>query len=280
MLKRSLVALAVLAVLFGLTACSKKEKEEKAAASEPAKPAINPEEMVYVQAGDFIMGTDSKDPLDALANPQHKVNLPAFYIDRYEITNNQFLDFSIKTSYEAEGIKEGKDWHLFFAPEKGLFPVVYITWKDASEYCKSIGKRLPTEEEWEKAARGPNGNAYPWGNEWMDGKSNTAEAGFRNPGAIGQFEDTSFYGVHDMLGNVQEWTGSWYSTYKGNPKKDPKSGEKYRVARGLSSRFMGKRGHLWNRIAFPPTALYDTGCRCAKDATAEDIAKEDAKPKK
>jgi formylglycine-generating enzyme required for sulfatase activity len=280
MLKRSLIAFAVLAVLYSLSACSKKETKEETAATEPAKPAINTEEMVFIPAGDFILGTDSKDPLDAIANPQQKLSLPAFYIDKYEVTNAQFLDFSIKTSYTGEGAKEGKDWRLFFTPDKGMFPVVYITWNDAEAYCKSVGKRLPTEEEWEKAARGPNGNAYPWGNDWVDGKSNTAESGLRNPSNIGQFEDVSNYGVYDMLGNVQEWTASWYTTYKGNPKKDPKSGKTYRIVRGLSSRYRGKLAHLWNRTAFPPNALYDTGCRCAKDATPEDIAKEAAKVKK
>jgi len=76
-----------------------------------------------------------------------------------------------------------------------------------------------------------------------------------------------------MLGNVQEWTGSWYITYKGNLKKDPKSGHTLRVVRGLSARYQGKKGNLWQRSAWPPEALFDFGCRCAKDATPEDAAK-------
>ena len=150
---------------------------------------------------------------------------------------------------------------------------MYITWKDAEAYCKSKGKRLPTEEEWEKAARGPNGFGYPWGNEWAEGRANTYEAGLGKPADIGQFDDVSPYGVHDMLGNVQEWTASWYKTYKGNPKKDPNSGEQFKVVRGLSSRYKGKVAHLWERTAYVPTALFDFGCRCAKDATPEDVAK-------
>lgn len=270
MIRKGFIVLVVLTVVFGLIACGKKKQAEGEAASETAKPAVVPGEMVLIPAGDFIMGTDIKE---SVAYPQQKLNLPAFWIDKYEVTNSQFLDFSIKTSYTGEGAKEGKDWRLFFTADKALFPVVYITWNDAAEYCKSVGKRLPTEEEWEKAARGPNGNAYPWGNEWIDGRSNTYEAGPTKPVAVGEYNDVSNYGVHDMLGNVQEWTASWYSTYKGNPKKDPKSGEKLRVLRGLSARYRGKLGKLWERVAYPPAALYDFGCRCAKDATPEDVAK-------
>ena len=274
MLKRVLIVLTVSSVLCCLGACGKKEQqaESPAATSEvETKPAVVPGEMALIPAGTFVFGTNNKE--SAIANPEQKVNLPAFWIDKYEVTNSQFLDFAIKTSYTGEGAKEGRDWRLFFTPEKGLFPVVYITWNDASTYCKSLGKRLPTEEEWEKAARGPDGKVYPWGNEWMENQSNTSEAGFKNPVAVGEFNDVSSYGVHDMLGNVQEWTGSWYTTYKGNPKKDPKSGQTLRVVRGLSSRYRGKMGHLYDRSAFPPTALYDFGCRCAKDATPEEAAK-------
>lgn len=268
MMRRGFVVLAVLTVIFGLSACGKKKQEESEAVSETAKPAVVPGEMVLIPAGEFIMGTDISK--DHVSYPQHKVNLPAFWIDKYEVTNSQFLDFSIKERYTGEGAKEGKDWRLFMTPEKAYFPVVYITWNDADAYCKSLGKRLPTEEEWEKAARGPNGNVYPWGSDWAENRSNTYEAGITKPVAVGQFDDVSFYGVHDMLGNVQEWTASWYSTYKGNPKKEEK---KLRVLRGLSSVYRGKMGKLFERVAYTPAALYDFGCRCAKDATPEDVAK-------
>jgi formylglycine-generating enzyme required for sulfatase activity len=265
------VFIIILAVLLGLNACGKKESAEQTeTATETAAPAIVPGEMVLIPAGEFILGTNEKD---SIAYPEQKINLPAFWIDKYEVTNKEFLDFSIKTGYQGEGAKEGRDWRLFFTPEKALYPVVYITWNDAAAYCKSLGKRLPTEEEWEKAARGTDGRRYPWGNEWMNNRSNTSEAGLGTTAEIGQFDDVGPYGVHDMLGNVQEWTESWYVTYKGNPKKDPKSGHTLRVVRGLSYRFKGKEGSLWVRSAWPPQALYDFGCRCAKDATPEDVAK-------
>jgi formylglycine-generating enzyme len=274
MLRSAITVIIIATLMLGLSACGKKEAaEETGVATEPAAPEIVPGEMVLVPAGDFIMGTD--DP-KSNAYPKQTVNLPAFWIDKYEVTNSQFLDFSLQTGYQGEGAKEGKDWRIFFAPatpEKALTPVVYITWNDAAAFCKSLGKRLPTEEEWEKAARGTDGRTYPWGNEWVPNRSNTSEAGILKPGPIGQFEDVSPYGAHDMLGNVQEWTGSWYGSYKGNPKRDPKSGKTLRVIRGLSAHYRAKLGNSWERSAWPPEYLADFGCRCAKDATPEDVAK-------
>jgi formylglycine-generating enzyme len=270
MIKTGFTALIVLAVICGFSACSKKESQEEAVVTEAVKPAVVPGEMVLVPAGDFVVGTDNKEDL---AYPQHKASLPAFWIDKYEVTNTEFLDFSLKNNYAGEGAKEGKDWRLFITAETGLHPVVYITYNDAAAYCKSLGKRLPTEEEWEKAARGPNGNRFPWGNEWSDGRSNTYEAGSTKPGPVGEYEDVSSYGVHDTLGNVQEWTSTSYAPYKGNPKRNPDATDKMRVVRGLSARYKAKPGGLWIRSAYVPEALYDFGCRCAKDAAPEDAAK-------
>jgi len=271
MLRRGLVLFAVLAVLCSLSACGKKEKQEESkAAKETAKPAIVPGEMALIPAGEFVFGTNDKD---SKAYPQQKINLPAFWIDKYEVTNAQMLEFTANTGYVGEGDKENKSWRAFFTMDKGMVPVMYITWNDANAYCKSQGKRLPTEEEWEKAARGPNGNVYPWGNEWAEGRSATSEAGYREPKAIGEFDDVSFYGVHDMLGNVQEWTSSKYGPYKGNPKADPLAAQNLRIIRGLSFRYKARMGHLWDRSAFPPSLLADIGCRCAKDATPEEAAK-------
>jgi len=274
-MRKSFSIFVTLVLVFALSACGKKDKSTEkngavTATSEATAPAATPGEMVLIPAGEFIMGTDDKA---SLAYPVHKVNLPAFWIDKYEVTNTQFLDFSIKESYAGEGAKQGRDWRLWFTPDKAQFPVVYVTWNDAAAYCKSAGKRLPTEEEWEKAARGTDGRAYPWGNDWQDNRGNTAEAGYRKPMAVGEFDDVSPYGVHDMLGNVQEWTASFFSTYSGNPKRDPSSGQSHRVVRGLSSNYRGKYAHLWDRIASEPSALYAFGFRCAKDATPEEAAK-------
>ena len=267
-----LSALLCLLLLLLIGGCAKKEEpaSTETAAPAPATPAIKPGEMVLIPAGESILGANDKD---TAAYPEQKVNLPAYWIDKYEVTNAEFLDFAIKTGYQGEGAKEGKDWRQFFTPDKARYPVLFITWNDAAAYCKSLGKRLPTEPEWEKAARGPNGFRYPWGDKWEAGKSNTYESGLREPTAIAQYEDVSPYGAHDMLGNVQEWTESWYKAYKGNSKSDTNFGERFRVVRGASSRIYGSRAHLWDRSAYLPKSLYDFGCRCAKEATPDEAAK-------
>jgi formylglycine-generating enzyme required for sulfatase activity len=192
--------------------------------------------MVLIPAGEFLMGSNDTGPQkdNYLAYPEHKVDLKAYWIDKYEVTNLQFLDFTTQKKYSS---KDGAKWRLFFTPDTAMAPVVSISWNDAEAFCKSQGKRLPTEEEWEKAARGTDGRRYPWGNEWIDNKANTHETGNSKPVNIGQFEDASPFGVHDTLGNVQEWTGSYFNAYKGNPKPNEKMGTKIRVLRGLATNY-------------------------------------------
>ena len=271
------VFIILLSVILALSACGKKEEPagEKAGseAAAPAVPVVVPGEMALIPAGEFILGSDDKT---SISYPVQKINLPAYWIDKYEVTNMEFLDFSLKTGYVGEGAKEGRDWRAFFTPatpEKARLPVVYISWNDAATYCKSAGKRLPTEEEWEKAARGTDGRKYPWGNEWINDRANTWEAGRSKAVPIGEYADVSDYGVHDMLGNVREWTGSWFVNYKGTLKTDPHSGKQWRVLRGLSYNLKAKLGDLSMRSAYQPEALFDFGFRCAKDATPEDAAK-------
>jgi formylglycine-generating enzyme required for sulfatase activity len=271
MLRKVTLVIAALSLALCFAACAKKEEPAPQVAAVPDKPPVVLGEMVLIPAGEFILGS-SEDKTNA-AYPEQKINLPAYWIDKYEVTNSQFLDFAIKTGYQGEGAKEGKDWRQFFTPEKAKYPVLFITWNDAKAYCEAQGRRLPTEEEWEKAARGTDGRRFPWGNTWDPVKSNTYESGLRDPQEVGKFEDISSYGVHDMLGNVQEWTSSWYKPYKGNTQKSENFGERYRVLRGASARMYGSRAHLYDRSAYLPKSLYDFGCRCAKDATPEEAAK-------
>ena len=280
MIKKTTYALALLLIGFALAACSKPEEatpQEEPVAADQA-PAIVPGEMVLIPAGEYSIGTNEKDPSDPKQNtnayPEHKVKVPAFWIDKYEVTGMQYLDFSVKTSYQPEGAAEGKTWRTFFSTEKPNVPVTYLTWKDADEYCKAQGKRLPTEDEWEAAARGPEGFRFPWGNEWIDNKANTYDSGYGVPVDIGKFDDVSPSGVHDMFGNVQEWTSTVYKAYRGNPKAGASEFNMgYKVLRGLSSRYKGgKLLGLWLRAAWQPNMLADFGCRCAKDATPEEAA--------
>lgn len=273
MQRKVVFILSALLLILALAACGKKEeaKPTTETSSAPEKPAFTPGEMVLIPAGEFILG--SNDDKESSYYPEQKVKLPAYWIDKNEATNTEFLDFAVKTGYTGEGAKEGKDWRQFFTPDKARYPVVFITWNDAEAYCKSLGKRLPTEDEWEKAARGTDGRKYPWGNTWDATKTNTYESGLRDPNAVGKFPDTSPYGVSDMLGNVQEWTSSWYKPYKGTLRRDQWFGERAKVVRGLSARMYGSRGNLSMRSAYVPKSLFDFGCRCAKDATPEEAAK-------
>ena len=268
MFKKGLLAMLALSVMCCMTSCGTKESEEfdDFDWEEPVVSNAVPGEMVLIPAGEFLMGSSGKANDDETRSfPEHKVTLPAFWIDKYEVTNDEFMEFSVMNSYPGEGAAKGSDWRMFATIGKEYVPVVYVTWNDANEYCKAKDKRLPTEQEWEYAARGPNGNNYPWGNEWENGRSNTNEAG-REAMDIGLFEgDVSYFGVHDMLGNVQEWTDSWYRSYPGGV-ADSKHGNTLKVVRGLSPTYRGKAGNLWLRFAQPPSALFNFGFRCAKDA--------------
>lgn len=187
--------------------------------------------MIAIPAGEFVMGNDAGDDDE---QPAHKVFVDAFEIDQYEVTNEQFQAFVEETGYvtEAEKAGEGRTWRTY-AEGKPRHPVVMVTWNDAVAYCQWCGKRLPTEAEWEKAARGTEGFIYPWGNEWALDKANTEESGYRGTIIVGSFPaGASPYGVMDMAGNVAEWTSDWYDAYPGSTFTSAYFGKKYRVIRG------------------------------------------------
>jgi len=202
------------------------------AAPTPAAPAKLQVPMIAIPAGEFIMGSDRE-----VERPSHTVSLPAFEIDQFEVTNEQFARFVKETGYKTTAEKAGDSmsWSAY-AAGKPNNPVVKVSWDDAVAYCQWMGKRLPTEAEWEKAARGTDGRLYPWGNEWASGKANTKEAGYRGTTITGSFPGgASPYGVMDMAGNVAEWTSDWFQPYPGYPGGDSAAqffGQKYRVIRG------------------------------------------------
>jgi formylglycine-generating enzyme required for sulfatase activity len=228
-------------------------------------------ELVLIPAGEFIMG--HKGNYDTL--PVRRLNLPAFYIDKYEVTNKRYKRFIDATGYKVPWSQDPAvaafiwDWQKRIYPEgKGDDPVVLINWEDAQTFCRWAGKRIPTEAEWEKAARGVNGKAYPWGDDWAAGKANTRESGLMQTAPFGNFkEDVSEYGVHDMAGNVSEWVEEWFAPYPGNPMTSYEERNKYRVLRGGSWDYAHSiaNGHH-RQYALPQSQMAAIGFRCVKEA--------------
>lgn len=231
--------------------------------------------MVLVPAGEFLMGSDPQKDRAAGPQelPQRRVYLDAFWMDRYEVSNVEYLRFVLGT---------GADWPKFWRespfPEKAsLHPVINVSWQEADAFCRWAGKRLPTEAEWEKAARGVDGRIFPWGNEpagWL--KSNIAhpgsKRGFKYPplAKIDRYDKgLSPYGVYQMAGNVSEWVSDWFDpTYyrqaqDTNP-QGPKTGE-LKVFRGGSWNEDPEVARSAGRNAgSPDRKSYLTGFRCAK----------------
>jgi len=187
--------------------------------------------MIAIPAGEFTMGSQKE-----VERPPHPVSVNAFEIDKFEVTNEQFEKFVADTGYVTDAEKAGDTSWRYWAQGKPTHPVVKVSWNDAKAYCEWAEKRLPTEAEWEKAARGTDGRTYPWGNNWDVDKVNAKESGFRGTLIVGSFPDgASPYGVMDMAGNVAEWTSDWFQPYPGYPGGDGAAqyfGEKYRVIRG------------------------------------------------
>ena len=230
-----------------------------------------PNKMILIPAGKFIRGTDNRLPDEG---PQHTLYLDAFYIDEYEVTNLQYKKF-----IDATRRPPPQDFVNGNYPDgKADHPVVYVSWFDAKAYCAWADKRLPTDKEWEKAARGTDGRTYPWGDEFDINKVNSPVRwaqlhieGDTTP--VGAFEGgKSPYGLYDTSGNVWEWTASRYEQYPGNTRPSENYGGNYRVLKGgswwdCSFYQCGISAPLYNRSFFnPKTKNNSFGFRCAKDA--------------
>ncbi|OFZ66086.1 MAG: hypothetical protein A2V79_01985 [Betaproteobacteria bacterium RBG_16_56_24] len=253
------------------------------------------------------------EPMFLNEHPLHTVDLPDFLIDRYEVTNAEYKAFVqqtgrseppawIQNGYNAREDKlksfniETLRWAAtqYFKldmdtrkmsreailaelqkiqQKRDKLPVFNVTWKDADDFCRWIGRRLPTEAEWEKAARGPQGLEFPWGNNWDPKMTNSgADAEDEDEVTVqgGTYSgDKSFYGVYDLAGNVSEWVSDWYKPYPGSDYHSPDFGEKHKVMRGsdagighysLSHFFRGAaRSHA------DPAVPNSGGFRCASD---------------
>jgi formylglycine-generating enzyme required for sulfatase activity len=246
--------------------------------------------MARVPAGEFLRGRDDGD---ADERPARRLDLDAFLLDAYEVTNERFARFVSATGDRTDAEKEGwawvwtgkwdkirgADWRHPKGPQssiKGLetHPVVQVSWNDASAYCRWAEKRLPTEAEWEKAARGTDGRRWPWGDTFDRKRVNIAgaEDGFAETAPVGSFPDgVSPYGVHDLAGNVWKWVADWYAgdSYQKAPARNPKGPTtgKLRVVRGGSWGGPSEWSTATNRYSRVPDYRNNKiGFRCAQDS--------------
>jgi len=250
-----------------------------------------PEGMVYVPSGEFTIGTNEEDsknhalslgldkPWYADESPERRIDIPGFYIDRYEVTNLQYYIFCQATDH-----KSPRNWRGQKFPEgEDNFPVTHVSFFDAAAFAEWAGKRLPNEMEWEKAARGRAGFIYPWGDNFKIGIANLATSPRNKTGRglmpVGSFpKAVSPYGVHDMVGNIWEWVWDYYLPYPNSKFKSAAFEKKHYIVRGMS--YMGV-GHfnkkdfqkvvaMKSRASFrehlnPLAIKKDIGFRCVKD---------------
>jgi len=277
-------------------------------------------EMVFVPVGEFVMGSEN---LGDDERPAHRVYLDDFWIDRYEVTNERFALFVTATGYQTEAERrgwgwvwkgsdgstelttgwekvEGADWRHPRGPDPSTtlrqgseqhssiadkmdHPVVLVSWNDADTYCRWAGKRLPSEAQWEKAARGPSppqqarddegpghGRRYAWGDEFDSAKANTSESERGDTTPVGSFspQGDSPYGASDMTGNVWEWVADWYGSdyYSQAPLTNPPGPitGTYKVLRGGSWPFDEVYARTPFRYNVKPEYTYDfVGFRCS-----------------
>jgi formylglycine-generating enzyme required for sulfatase activity/tRNA A-37 threonylcarbamoyl transferase component Bud32 len=272
--------------------------------------------MVFVPAGEFVMGSEADQGYNLCLEyhtdtcervwfeneePTHTVYLDGYYIDQYEVTNRQFVQFVEETGYittaEERGVSgtfdgnlwaeiEGASWKEPLGLVSDIFgkedhPVLQVSWYDAKAYCEWAGVRLPTEAEWEKAARGGlEGMLYPWGNEEPTctlGAENGAQFSYCDYGtvAVGSFAPNGF-GVFDMAGNVWEWVADWYesSYYASSPAENPQgpSSGVERILRG-GAWYFDPSGLLVSRrfLDYPDYTNILNGFRCASSTVPKEI---------
>ncbi len=229
--------------------------------------AAAPDDMVLVPAGEFMMGSMDGDPDE---KPAHRIHVDGFYMDKYEVTVKQYAEF-----LREEGGDRPLDWQTMNKTANQNRPVMGVDWAEAARYCKWAGKRLPTEAEWEKAARGTDSRLYPWGNDPPTPlHANYGKKEWGNHEAlapVGKLENgKSPYGIYDMAGNVWEWVSDWYDNdyYKQSPSENPTgpSTGGFKVIRGGSWNTSARNLRAADRYFDPPSfrSQYIPGFRCAK----------------
>jgi len=230
-------------------------------------------EMIFIPGRIFLMGSDNDVEN---VRPAHEVTVADFYIDRWVVSNAEYKVFVDDTAHPVPNYDvpwcdtAAYNWDLetrMYPPGKKNYPVVMVTWEDARAYASWANKRLPTEAEWELAARGLDGRLWPWGNQFKTKCSNTAEAHIQGSTPAGTFSpqgDTP-EGVMDMIGNVWEWVSSLYLPYPYDAedgREDPLS-DKWRVLRGASWVNDGTVATALTRLDGDFLFYNNVGFRCA-----------------
>jgi len=232
-------------------------------------------DMVYVPAAEARIGSRAGAPgAEKDEAPERSIALPAYFIDRNETRNRSYMAF-------VEGAQERRPEHWTldrgagrpkgFPPEQADHPVVYVSWEEAARFAAWAKKRLPSEEEWERAARGTDGRSYPWGDAPEGAKANISASqsdrvAIKTRPAGTSIGDTSPVGAVDMGGNVSEWTASAYAPYPGSEADPAKFDAEKRVIRGGSWRYGIGYARCANRDKSAPGERYaETGFRCVKD---------------
>lgn len=235
--------------------------------------------MLLVPAGSFPMGVPPGDRDGGRDEyPRHEVHVDAFYIDKYEITNGRYLEFVRATGHRTPHHPKDPSrdlWKGGMMPESVADrPVVNVDWFDAGAYCKWAGKRLPTEAEWEKAARGADDRRFPWGNVEPTDKHlnyNQRWIGEKTLMPVGSYDaGKSPYGAYDMAGNVFEWVDDWYDPryYEKSPAKNPTGPQSgtAKVVRSSGWQVETPTVRIFTRVPSDPLDRNEsTGFRCAGD---------------
>ena len=230
--------------------------------------------MVYVPGGSFVMGSE-KDFPGAIGDetPHHRVTLSGFWIDKTPVTNDQYK--LCVADHNCRSPRSTNSWHresYYDNPTFADHPVLFVNWNDASAYCNWAGAKLPTEAQWEYAARGPNSYIYPWGNSSPKNTlSNWSQPGGDTSSVNSHPDGASWVGALEMAGNVWEWTADWYGEYTDETLVDPSGPDRGRRKVTKGGSFLNGVEGVRSAGRNPLTPDFDDnpyiGFRCAADVT-------------
>jgi len=245
--------------------------------------------LVYVPAGDFLMGASSADP-DALEDesPAHNVYLDAYWVDSTEVTNAMYGRCVAEGDCAAPAEEASFSRSSYYSDSSCAgYPVIQVTWQQADDYCAWTGRRLPTEAEWEKAARGTDGRLFPWGNQVptdaianlcgsecrIEPRDSAIDDGFPDTAPVGSFPgDSSPYGAFDMAGNVAEWVADrgqvdYYSASPSDNPAGPTTGDTRVFRGGVFATLSGGARLSFRSYLLPSASSEFIGFRCAVSAS-------------